>query len=209
LPSRLGLVCAIVAACASPSPVPSAPDPPRIVLPEPGRPYTAADLLAVLRAGPGSESPAALFQREVGDALAAAVWTFDGRPYQSLSAEASCGPSRCEISVQGVPDSSEEARIDHYIFDLDLKTLGLTRTYAGLGAFPADLRPRLDEIARAGLPIERLKGLSFRSAMWLPPPEFGRFELTYDEGGLEGSRALRVVVDARLRLVIQAQDFTR
>jgi len=61
----------------------------------------------------------------------------------------------------------------------------------------------------AGLPPERLQGLHFDHAEWQLPPEFGRFEVIYDEGGLEGSRALRVVVDVPLGSVILAEDFTR
>jgi hypothetical protein len=208
----LGPLIALLASCAAP--VPSGPvlttlGVPRIALPNPGRPYTSADILRVLRAAPGSRLPGELVRSEVAEALAQAVWTFDGRPYQILAAEGSCGPRGCELSVQGVPDIADEARLDHYIFNVDPTSFALTRVYLGLAAFPPEINPQLDKIVRAGVPPQRLEGLSYVSATWLPPPEFGRFEVTYDDGGLEGSRGLKVLVDTRLGSVILIEDFTR
>ncbi|MDQ2965333.1 MAG: hypothetical protein M3R57_05750, partial [Chloroflexota bacterium] len=141
--------------------------------------------------------------------MAQAVWTFDGRPYQVLAANGSCGPGRCELNVHGVPDTADEAGRDHYIFNVDPTSFALSRTYLGLRAFSADIDPQLDAIVRAGVPPHRLKGMSYDSATWLPPPEFGRFEVIYDDGGLEGSRGLKVLVDARLGSVVLIEEFTR
>jgi hypothetical protein len=209
---RAGLVIAIVASCAAPppsSPPLGQPEPPRIVLPKPGRPYTAANMLTVLRAAPRSQLSADLVRPEVAEALSLAVWTFDGRPYRVVVAEGSCVPRGCQVSVQGAPNPADEVRSDHYIFDIDLDRFELSPKYVGLRAFPAELHPQLDAIARAALPRDRLEGLAYDSAIWLPPPEFGRFEVTYDEGGLEGSRGLRVLVDARVGSVIRVEEFIR
>lgn len=209
---QLGLLVALLASCAAPSPSGpplTSPGLPRIVLPNPGRPYTSADILRVLRAVPGSSLPAELDRSGVAEALAQAVWTFDGRPYLILAVEGSCGPRGCEFSVQGVPDTADEAKLDHFIFNVDPTSFALTRVYLGLGAFPPEINPQLDAIVRAGVLPQRLEGLTYVSATWLPPPEFGRFQVTYDDGGLEGSRGLKVLVDVRVGSVILIEEFTR
>ena len=213
------LAFAVASGCAAPQPttpsltpsaLPTLESGPRISLPEPGRPYSGPDILAFLTEATPDRVPHELVRPEVADALAEQVWTFDGRPYRAVAVGADCDAIACHLSLQGAPATDNpEARNDAYRFDVDPDSLVVTPQQSDLAALPAELNPQLDAMARAAVPAERLHGLAYVSATWLPPPEFGRFELTYDDGGLEGSRALEVLVDARLGAVIIVRDVLR
>lgn len=129
----------------------------------------------------------------IADQMAQAIWTYDGAPWPAMAVSGSCGPESCTVDVSGTPDGA--AGEDLYTFDVRPADGTVKLLLADLHGYPTDLNATLDEIARAGVPHDRLAGLELLSARWVPPPDDGQYVLSYRSGGEEGSPALDVVID--------------
>jgi hypothetical protein len=191
----------------APSPseaVESQPEPPGLTLPEPGRPFDAATLLALMRESrrPGGV-PDALETDAIATALAGAIWTFDGRPWTTTAVGGSCGPATCTLEIAGA--RADLAGDDLWAFAISPATGAVEVVAAQLRALPAELPIAVDELVRAADADESLAGLLLASLTWLPPPEDGRFLASYRSGGEEGSCGVDVTLDAVSALIVAEQ----
>lgn len=192
-PSRAPSASAASAPVAA-SVAPAASDRP-LTLPEPGRPFTAADVLSAMRSStrPGGV-PAQLQTEAIAEAVAGAVWTFGGEPWTAMTASGSCGASACHLELAGAPAGS--AGEDVWAFEVDPTDGAIDVLTADLHGLPAvlveDLEARVREAAG-----DRLGGdLLLTAVRWLPPPDDGVFRLAYRSGDEEGSCSADVTFDA-------------
>jgi hypothetical protein len=166
---------------------------------EPGRPYSAEQILAVMRAinadtKPSRDPPlpAAIVNQQVAFKIAQAVWSWDGEPYRELAIQARCGRG-CDLSVGGVP-AYESVGTDDYLFKIgsppapDDFSLG---DRPALEGYPAELEADLETMARS-LAGPDLEGLSLMVSSWFPPPRDREFMLRFDDGNEEGGRIVWV-----------------
>jgi hypothetical protein len=164
------------------------------VLSEPGAPYdidAILDLMASSRR-PGGV-PEVLHNRQVAASIAHAAWTWDGRPWDTVSVSAACGPERCSLELAGA--SNGGAGTDLYSFSVEPDARRVELIATDLHGYPAELEAQLDAAARAALDPERLDGLALVGARWLPPPDTDRYWLAYRSGGEEGAPRLDVLLD--------------
>lgn len=184
------------AAADSPSPVQAAASP--------GRPYGPEALLVAMADSrrPGGV-PDQLETDAVASALAEAIWTWDGAPWQTMSVGGSCAPGGCSLDVAGSPAGT--AGVDLYSFQID-PAGSVQLVAADLHGYPAELDPELDALARSGIDADRLEGLQLLAAGWLPPPDDGRYRLAYRSGGEEGSPGLDVLVDLETGAVLSVDE---
>jgi hypothetical protein len=201
LRSTGALLALALAACGGPTPSPTTslgqpgtasadPSPGGAV----GQPYDAAALLAAMRE---STRPGGVPDQLETDAVAAAVadqvWTWDGRPWQTLSVGGACGEAECSLELAGSTDGMAGADLYTFTVEPDAGEVGLELT--DLHAYPATLDEELDQMARAAAGDE-LAELAFVSARWLPPPDQGRYWLAYRTGGEEGAPGLDLLLDS-------------
>ena len=158
----------------------------------PGRPYDAATLLAAMHE---SRRPGGVPDELETDAIAARlserVWTWDGKPWTTLSIGGACGPSRCSLDVAGSRNGAAGA--DLYTFAV-AGDGAVTLVTADLHAYEAWLDSTLDAAGRAAA-ADQLTGLAYLGARWLPPPDQGRYWLAYRSGGEEGAPGLDLLLD--------------
>ena len=161
--------------------------------PEAGRPYTADDILAAMRDSlrPGGV-PDELETHEVAQAIAEAIWTFDGQPWSATSIGGSCGAAACTVEVVGTRDGSSGE--DLWSFDVAGSDGAVRVAQRELGAVPDVARENLDALARSLL-AGQLDDLVLGSVTWVPPPDAAAFELAYRSGNEEASCAVDVVID--------------
>lgn len=165
------------------------------MLPEPGRPFDADGLLALMRGSrrPGGV-PDQLETRPIAEAVAASLWTFDGTPWATASAGGSCGPDLCTLEIGGaVPGTQGE---DLYIFSVAPGSSAVEVLDASLRGVPIPLLGELDTLARSLSDDAELLDLGLAGVSWLPPPDGGRFVLSYRSGGEEGSCSADLTLDA-------------
>jgi len=209
LAALVALLTSCAAAVPSPSasdPAPSAtpastqssipsPDAEGLALPEPGRPLDATTLLAAMRDSrrPGGV-PDELETDAVASAVAEAIWTFAGEPWATMSAGGSCGPETCTLEISGADDGAQGD--DLWVFEVVPSTGAIEVTSADLRSLSPDLIGRLDERTRSLFPSGTFEGLSLTNVRWLPPPDDGRFVLSYRSGGEETSCGTDITVDA-------------
>lgn len=172
---------------------------------EAGRPYDAQDVLDAMRA---SRRPGGVADQLQTDAIASQVaeqlWTWDGMPWADLAMGGSCGAEACTLEVTGAPAAVSGS--DTYTFSVDRTSGEVEVTATDLHGFPDDLGPRLDALARESLSASQLDGLTLLGARWLPPPNAGRYWLSYRSGGEEGSPGLDVLVDLPAGSVIETRE---
>lgn len=208
----LMLTLALAACTSTPSPTGSASVPAPSVtgitepLVQPGRPYDADAVLQAMRDSrrPGGV-PEALQTDEVASAVAAQLWTFDGQPWAQLVIGGACGPSTCTLDVAGTPAGA--AGSDLYSLSVDPDAASVTLEASDLHGYPAALDAQLDDAAQA-LVGDRLAGLSFVGARWLPPPDGGLFWVSYRSGGEEGSPGLDVLLDPVTGQVVEVRPIS-
>lgn len=220
--SRLALGIAAVALVASAcsSPTPSASDPasppasaaspsavatPTAPAAEPGRPYDADQVLAAMRDSrrPGGVAEE-LQTQQIASRVADQLWTWDGAPWNTLAIGGTCAPDVCSLEVSGASEGSAGA--DLYTFSVDPAGGDVQLTLSDLHAYPASLDERLDGVGRSGVPAASLEGMALIGARWLPPPETGRYWLSYRSGGEEGSPGLDVLVDLPAGSVVETRQ---
>jgi hypothetical protein len=187
-------------ACASvapPTPSPSAP----IVLPAPGRPYDADQLLAAMNDSrrPGGV-PAEIREAGIAARLAERLWTFDGAPWEAIAAGGSCGPTTCTLELSG--GTTAGGGEDVWIFTINPADGTVEVVAADLHAVPDETAAELDRLARA-LDVEGvLDGLLPTAVRWLPPPAEDRFRLAYRSGDEEGSCSIDLELDVAAGRII-------
>ncbi|HEY7463671.1 MAG TPA: hypothetical protein VH987_04435 [Candidatus Limnocylindria bacterium] len=159
----------------------------------PGRPYDAATVLQAMRESrrPGGV-PEALQIQQVAAAAAAELWTFDGSPWATMAIGGACGPATCSLEVAGTPAGG--AGTDLYSFSVDPDAGTVAVESVDLHGYPAALDAALDAAVQA-VAADRVRGLAYSGARWLPPPEAGRFLVAYRSGGEEGAPGVDLLVD--------------
>jgi hypothetical protein len=211
------VVASLLAACADPvpsssprtatptpaetSPAPSEPEPsepsaaptPLLAVEPPGRPYDAEAMLAAMRESrrPGGV-PDELETEAIAAAVADQVWTIGGEPWATIGIGGSCGPRTCQLEVAGSRGGGIGE--DLYVFDVDLDDSTVTLLDSVLLGLEPETITGLDRVAREGWD-EDLSGYGLAAVRWLPPPDDGRFELSYRSGGEEGSPQVDLIVD--------------
>ncbi len=162
-------------------------------VPPPGQPYGADEILTAMRESRRPDGvPDELETTEIATAVAESVWTLGGEPWAVMAIGGSCGAQSCELEVAGAPANG--AGEDLYVFAVDPDTgnVGLVQALL-LGLEPQHVRA-LDELARDRWSGD-LEGLALAAARWLPPPDDGRFVLSYRSGGEEGTPGVDLLVD--------------
>lgn len=205
------LLALVLAACSNPNasaslaPVATAtPAASAGAAPAAGQPYDGAALLAAMR---DSTRPGGVPDELETDAVAAAVagelWTWDGRPWETITAGGACGPRACDLELAGGADGMAGA--DLYAFRINPASGEVSLETTDLHAYPADLDAQLDAMARAAAG-DQLGELTFVSARWLPPPDEGQYWLAYRTGGEEGSPGLDLLLDATTGQVVEVRE---
>jgi hypothetical protein len=206
-PAILALI-ALLTACADTAP-PSDPDASAsgsptaggIALPEPSRPFDAATLLDAMRESrrPGGV-PDELETDAVASALAEAIWTLDGEPWNAVAAGGSCGTDTCTLEIAGADDGAQGD--DLWVFAVAPATGAVQLQTTDLRSLPTDLVGRLDELTRSLVPLAELDGLILTNVRWLPPPDGGQFVVSYRSGGEEGQCGVDVTIDATVPEIV-------
>jgi hypothetical protein len=169
-------------------------------LPAPASPYSAAEILEAMRDSrrPGGV-PDEIETDAVAAAVAAAVVTLGGEPWDALAIGGACGPEWCTLDVAGTRDGEDVA---------DAWTLAVFRSgdevevvETDLHLLPDGVADRLDTLARGSEASAALDGLLLASVRWLPPPDEERFVLAYRAGDEEGSCERDVTLDESGSLV--------
>ena len=173
------------------SALPSAQATPEVA--DPGRPFDAETLLEAMRDSrrPGGV-PDALETEAVAARLADAIWTVDGRPWATLSAGGSCGPEACTLEIGGAHAGAEGE--DVWTFTVTPATGSVALSSTTLRSLPTQLVARLDDLARRLHPLPDERSLLVGAAAWQPPPDDGRFVLSYRSGDETGC-ALELTLD--------------
>lgn len=168
----------------------------------PAHPYSAADIQGLfVGAGPGF--PAELRTAPTAEALANAIWSFDGQPFRTVWLDGSCESGRCEFSATGLP------RFAASVDDVDVYTLVLDQASGiysepsrpSLHGFPPQLVDELDTLAKALDVQGRFKDKPLLGVEWQIPPPDDAFVLRYGDGNEELDPTVRVVLargDGRL-----------
>lgn len=175
-------------------------EPSEDALAAPGRPFDAEAILTAMRDSrrPGGV-PDELETDAIASAVAAAIWTYTGRPWTTMAASGSCAPETCTLELAGaVPGSQGD---DLWIFSVDPTEAAVEVTTAELRALPKELMPSLDTLARFLL-ADQLNGLLLTNARWLPPPDDGLFELAFRGDGEEGSCMIDLTLDVVAEAIV-------
>jgi len=174
-------------------------------VPDPGRPYDAQDVLAAMRESRRPGGVADELQTEaVAGQVAEQLWTWDGAPWTSVAVSGSCGSDACTLEIVGSVDDGAGA--DAYSFTVDRASGAVQLIASDLHGYPAGLDAQLDAIARRELPAASLEGMALLGARWLPPPQTGRYWLSYRSGGEEGSPGTDVLVDLAAGTVLETSE---
>ncbi|HEX6473606.1 MAG TPA: hypothetical protein VF114_00790 [Candidatus Limnocylindria bacterium] len=205
------LLALALVACSDPNPTSSlgpvataTPGTSSSAAPAAGQPYDGATILRAMQA---STRPGGVAGELQTDATAAAVadqiWTWDGRPWDTLAVGGACGGAECSLDVAGSTEGMAGA--DLYTFTVNLHGGNVMLEATDLHAYPAELDVELDAMARAAAG-DALGELAFVSARWLPPPDEGRYWLAYRTGGEEGSPGLDLLLDAASGQVVERRQ---
>ena len=161
---------------------------------EPGQPYDATAILEAMRTSPRPDGvPDELQTQAVAAAIADAIWTIDGEPWDAILIGASCGESSCLIEVAG----TREGAAGDDVWTFSRSSAGAAAVLVDavqLHAIPDNLVADLDRRARSLLDSD-VESMTITAATWQPPPGSNRFELSYRSGGEEGSCGVDLVLD--------------
>jgi len=170
---------------------------------DPGQPYGGAEILEAMHVSrrPGGV-PDVIETAAVADAIAEALWTFDGQPWDASAVGGSCGPVTCSVEVVGTRADAEGQ--DLWVFDVGIETGEVTLASRDLAAIPSALVDDLDALTQSLGPDDALAGLPLTTVRWMPPPDDGTFQLAYRAGDEEGSCEADVVLDAVARTIVSS-----
>jgi hypothetical protein len=169
--------------------------------PDPGQPYDATAILDAMRTSPRPDGvPTELQTDAIAGSIAGAIWTVDGEPWDRILIGASCGDPACLVEVAGSRDGADAD--DVWTFSVDPLSGEVSVAADELRAIPRDLVEALDRRVRSLLEETDLAEMVLTAAVWQPPPDADRFELSYRSGGEEGSCGLDVVFDAALGEIV-------
>ena len=188
----------------SASPEASEPGRAGIDLPVAGSPLDATAVLEAMRGStrPGGV-PDELETVGVAGAIAQAIWTVDGMPWDTTSIGGFCGTATCTLDVAGSRD--DRAGEDLWTLEIDRGTGAIELLVADVRSLPRALVDELDRLVRVLVEEVEADSLQLVNARWLPPPaEGGRFVLSYRSGGEEGSCAREITVNAARGEVVDA-----
>lgn len=195
--ARGAILALLLAGCGMPS-SPSAPPAQtvEISVPEPGRPFDGAQVLAAMRDSrrPGGVAES-LRTAEIADAVADAIWTVDGEPWTAMAVGGSCGPDECTLEVGG--SRAGAAGEDAWTFNVRPAAGQITVVSAQLGSVPDALVANADRLARGADADGLLDGLILAGQSWQPPPDDALLLLAYRAGDEEGTCRRDVSVDLR------------
>jgi len=178
---------------------------PGIALPEPGRPFDAATLLAAMRESRRPGGVADEIETDaIATALADAIWTFDGQPWTTTAIVGSCGPETCTLEIAGVRDGMTGD--DLWVFAVTPATGSIEVVSAELRVLPAEVPVVVDELVRSVDTAGSVAGMLLTSLKWLPPPDGGTFVASYRTGGEEGSCGVDLTLDAARAVVVSTQS---
>lgn len=173
-----------------------------IAVANPGKPYTAAAILAAMR---DSRRPGGVPDQLETDAIAASIadriWTYDGAAWTAMSIGGSCGPSSCTLEVGGTP--ADAVGEDLYVMEVTPTTGSVEVADASLHGLTQKIVDGLDEAARAAWDGSDLDELLLSSAGWQTPPHQSAFVLSYRSGGEEGAPGIDLVLDVDSGAVTQ------
>ena len=212
---RLGIavVALTLAACASPPPPSEAgASPSSAALPSqgasgiigdpgnplglgpPDRPFDADAILAAMRDSrrPGGV-PQELQTQEVTAAVADAIWTLDGDPWETISAAGSCESSTCNLELAGATQGA--AGEDVWVLSVVPDSAQVDVVTADLHGVPSATVDALDQLARGAEGGGALAEMLLTSVRWQPPPDDDRFVLAYRSGDEEESCSIDVELD--------------
>lgn len=171
----------------------------------PGRPYAAADILEAMRTSPRPDGvPDELQTDAIAAAIASAIWTADGTPWDTLVVDASCGDRSCAVDVAGSRSGVDGEDLWTFAVMPSSGSVSVERT--ALRAVPPDLVTELEDLARSLVDPADLEGMTLSAVLWEPPPTTDRYTLTYRSGGEEGSCGLELVVDPRAGEVVDRRS---
>lgn len=174
---------------------------------QPGRPYSASDVLTAMRDSRRPGGVAAELQTEaIAAGVAEELWTWNGEAWQAMTATGSCGPASCTLEIIGSTDGMAGA--DTYTFEVVPADDAVDLVATDLHGYPPDLESAFDQIARAAVPVPDLEGMVLLGARWLPPPDAGSYWLSYRSGGEEGSPSLDVMIDFGRGVVVETRPPT-
>ncbi|HUF07048.1 MAG TPA: hypothetical protein VMP86_06630 [Candidatus Binatia bacterium] len=195
--ARATILALLLASCGGPSsPSPSPAETVEVAVPEPGRPFDGAGILAAMRDSrrPGGVAEP-LQTAEIAGAVADAIWTVDGEPWTTIAAGGSCGPDECTLEVGG--SRAGAAGEDAWTFHVVPAAGEVTVLSAQLGSVPDELVANADRLARGADADGLLDGLILAGHSWQPPPDVALIILAYRAGDEEGSCRRDVSVDVR------------
>lgn len=195
--ARAAILAILLAGCGAPSSPSATPaETTEISVPEPGRPFDGAQVLAAMRDSrrPGGVAEP-LQTAEIADAVADAIWTVDGEPWTTMAVGGSCGADECTLEVGG--SRAGAAGEDAWTFNVVPATGEVTVLGAQLGSVPDALVAHADRLARDADTDGLLDGLILAGHGWQPPPDDALLLLAYRAGDEEGSCRRDVRVDVR------------
>lgn len=139
--------------------------------------------------------PEAVQTPALAGAIADAVWTIDGTPWDTLAIGGFCGSATCTLDLAGT--HLGRAGEDLWTVEIDLGSGRVEPIVAEVRSLPGELVDALDRQARSLDEDGELGPMELSTARWLPPPaEAGRFVLSYRSGGEEGSCSREILLDA-------------
>ena len=168
----------------------------------PGQPFDADAIQAAMRDSrrPGGV-PEELQTEEVAAAVADAIWTINGEPWDAISAAGSCDGAICTLELAGGSEGS--AGEDVWVLSVAPAHAQVDVVSADLHNLPSETVDALDQLARDAEGGSALADMLLASARWLPSPAEGRFALAYRSGDEEGSCSIDVELDVESEAVTE------
>lgn len=165
-----------------------------ISLRPPGRPFDADDILGAMRASVRPGGVAAELQTEpIAAAVADAIWTLQGEPWDAIATSGACDGGSCTLEVSG--SAAGDAGEDVWLVSVDPATAEVTVMNADLHAIPSSAAEAIDRLARAADGGAALDDLLVTSVRWHAPPNDDTFALAYRSGDEEESCSMDVRLD--------------
>lgn len=165
-----------------------------ISLRPPGKPFDAQDILDAMRDSRRPGGVAAELQTEpIAAAVADAIWTLQGEPWDAIAASGGCDAGSCTLELAG--SAAGDAGEDVWVLSVDPATAEVTVVNADLHGIPTAAVEAIDRLARAADGRAALDDLLLTSVRWHSPPGEDTFALAYRSGDEEESCLMDVRLD--------------